>query len=77
MLWEQQRFGRVGFNPFVSMLLSIVSLPSVSDPSVTKQRLLSWRQCASSSDFREFWVRLLMRNLELSCLVHYKHIFLN
>lgn len=50
------------------MLLSIVSLPSLPDPSVTKQRLLSSRQCASSSDFRELWVRLLMRNLELSCL---------
>lgn len=67
-LWEQQGFGRVGFTPFVSMLLSIVSLPSLPDPSVTKQRLVSWCQCASSSDFRELWVRLLMRNLELSCL---------
>lgn len=67
-LWEQQGFGRVGFNPFVSVLLSIVSLPGLPDPSVRKQRLLSWCQCASSSDFRELWVRLLMGNLELSCL---------
>lgn len=68
LLWVQQDFGRVGFNPFVSMLLSIVSLASLPDPSVPKQRLLPWRQCASSSDFRELWVRLLMRNSELSCL---------
>lgn len=67
-LWEQQEFGRVGFNPLISMLLSIVSLPSLLDSSVTKQTLLSWCQCPSSSDFRELWVRPLMRNLELSCL---------
>jgi len=67
-LWEQQGFGRAGSNPFVSMLIRVVSLPSLLDPSVTKQRLLFWHQCASSSDFRELWVRLLRRNLELGCL---------
>lgn len=68
MLWEQQGFGRVGFNPFVSMLLDIGSLASLLGASVVKQRLLSQHQCASSSGFKELWVRLLMRNLELSCL---------
>lgn len=61
-----QEFCGVGFNIFISLLLGIVSLPGLSDPSVTKQRL-SWHQCASSSDFWELWVKAFMRNLELSC----------
>lgn len=63
---KPQEFGGVGFNLFISLLLGIVSLPSLPDPSVTKPRL-SWHQCASSSDFWELWVKAFMRNLELSC----------
>lgn len=49
-------------------LLSFPSfLPSLPGPSVIKQRFLPWH-CESSSDFRELWVRLLTKNLELSCI---------
>lgn len=56
------------FSPFFSTFVNNASPPSPPDPSAIKQRFLFWRHCASSSDFRELWERLLTRNLELSCL---------